>query len=260
MNLDLIGKRYGRLTVIKRLDSVNYRVRWLCKCDCGNEKIVKTIDLQRGATKSCGCLQKERRENQPSKYPKDLRINRLRHIWYGMIRRCTRQDYNFYHRYGGRGITVCDEWKEYIPFARWSLANGYADNLTLDRINFDGNYEPSNCRWIPEKEQHNNTSANIYLTMNGESKTITQWAKEYGIHRNTFDQRIKSGKSIEEALKTPEHRIKGNRGMPIKCVETGEEFTSGMAAAKKYGLNASSITAAARTGRLSYGKHWEYIY
>lgn len=261
MKLDLTGQRFGRLTVVRYSGSdSNYRTRWECKCDCGNYKIVKTIDLTRGATRSCGCLRKEAVKNQKQMYPEDVRNKRLRYIWHGMRRRCNDSKSNYFYRYGQRGIKVCDEWNnDYVAFARWALQNGYNDHLTLDRIDNDGNYEPSNCRWITEKEQHRNTSTCRYYTHNGVTKTLIEWAEEYGIHKNTLSQRLNSGMSIDEALVAGNSHRNGRR-IPIRCVDTAEEFSSISDAAKKYNANISSIAAALRTGRMSHGMKWEYVH
>lgn len=259
MKLDLAGKQFGRLTVIKYAGSKNYRTLWLCKCECGKEKIVKSSDLTRGATKSCGCLRDEYVKNQAQMYPADVRIKRLRYIWHGMIRRCYDPRHNCYHRYGERGITVCDEWKDYVVFARWSLANGYADDLSIDRINNDGNYGPDNCRWVTMKKQHNNTSRCKFFKIDGITKSITEWAEEYGLDPGTVQTRISKGMNIVDALKKRTHR-NGGHGIPIRCVDTGEVFPSVSAAAEKYGYNVSCIARAARLNRMSYGMRWQQIY
>lgn len=259
MKLNLTDKQFGRLTVIKYAGSKNYKTLWLCKCECGKEKIVKGSDLTRGTTKSCGCLRDECVKNQAQMYPADVRIKRLRYIWHGMIRRCYDPRHNCYHRYGERGITVCDEWKDYVVFARWSLANGYADDLSIDRINNDGNYEPDNCRWVTMKKQHNNTSRCKFFKIDGITKSMTEWAEEYGLDPGTVQTRISKGMNIVDALKKRTHR-NGGHGIPIRCVDTGEVFPSASAAAEKYGYNVSCIAKAARLNRVSYGMRWQQIY
>ena len=126
---------------------------------------------------------------------------RIYNIWKDMKKRCyckTRKDYA---RYGGRGITVCKDWQDFIPFYNWAMSNGYSDDLTLDRKNVNGNYEPSNCRWATRKEQQNNRRCNHLLTYNGKTQTITQWAEEYGIAETTLYARLtKSNMTFEQAL------------------------------------------------------------
>lgn len=149
--VDLTGKRFGRMVALR----YEGNRKWLCRCDCGNEKVVFGLDLRQGKTQSCGCLQRERTsEANRRHYGKGTRLH---NIWCGMKERCFNPNFERFHRYGGRGITVCDEWKtSFITFRDWALSNGYRDDLTLDRINNDGNYEPRNCRWATAKEQFKN--------------------------------------------------------------------------------------------------------
>lgn len=149
--IDLKSHKFSRLTVVKYVGNA----RWLCKCDCGNEKVVYRGDLKNGATQSCGCLQKERTSQSNSKHR--LHDTRLYNIWCGMKQRCKYKKHVAYKNYGGRGIAICEAWSnDFKTFYEWSMDNGYSDNLTIDRINNDGNYEPSNCRWTTPKEQFKN--------------------------------------------------------------------------------------------------------
>lgn len=144
--VDLTGKKFGRLTVIERSES-----KWLCKCDCGNTKLVNGGHLVSGDTKSCGCLRNEQRIKH------GMRNTRLYSVWHGMKERCYNTKHKHFKDYGGRGITICDKWKnDFNAFAQWALSHGYADNLTIDRIDVNGNYEPSNCRFITNAEQQKN--------------------------------------------------------------------------------------------------------
>lgn len=172
--IDLTGKRFGRLIVIERVENkCGSSIRWLCRCDCGNTKIIQGGSLKRNKTKSCGCLYKTHGQS----------YTRLYRCWGGMVQRCTNyNDIETYHLYGGRGITVCDEWREFVNFKCWALANGYKEHLTLDRIDNDGNYEPSNCRWATMKEQNNNTRRNVHIKCpDGRVLTRMQLAEEIGI-------------------------------------------------------------------------------
>jgi len=145
-----IGKKYGRLTVIRMNEqrAKSGHMLWLCCCDCGNEKYETSSSLIRGNTKSCGCLKKERNFKHG-----DSRT-RLHRIWTYMRSRCRNPNNTKFHCYGGRGIKVCLEWQEYIPFKKWAKANGYKDNLVIDRIERSGNYEPNNCQWITAQENN----------------------------------------------------------------------------------------------------------
>lgn len=136
---------------------------------------------------------------------------RLYRVWYHIRSRCFDKNTPYYKDYGGRGITICDEWRgNYIAFRDWALQNGYREDLTIDRIDNNGNYEPSNCRWADAKTQANNRRSNLYLTYNGETLTALQWAKKLGINHNTISMRLyKYGKTVDEALSLPVKAQKG---------------------------------------------------
>lgn len=158
--LNLTGKRFGRLTAIEPHREKNQRLAWLCKCDCGKYTIVRTNMLTSGHTKSCGCLMIDTaKQNIAPKKDYSLKHNnpRIYSIWISMKSRCYYKKHKNYNCYGGRGISICDEWKsDFDAFALWALSNGYRDDLTIDRIDVDGNYTPSNCRWATWQEQQKN--------------------------------------------------------------------------------------------------------
>lgn len=132
---------------------------------------------------------------------------RIYRIWMKMRRRCSDPSEDNYLRYGGRGITVCDEWRDsFAAFRDWAIANGYADDLTIDRIDNDGNYEPSNCRWATRKTQQNNTRRNHYITANGLTLTVAEWSERTGIKYDTLQTRLKKGWNPEKAVSTPARR------------------------------------------------------
>lgn len=201
-----IGERFGRLVIVERVEGK--RPRYLCKCDCGNSICVDYGDLTRkyGGTKSCGCYRKEKVTKHGGRY------SRIYSIYRGMITRTTNANSQEFEDYGGRGITICDEWlgeQGFETFQYWALNNGYADNLTIDRIDNDKGYSPDNCRWSDRKTQNNNKSNTIYLTYNNETKSLAEWAEEIGIDRVTLYDRIYIyGWSVDKALST---QVRGNK-------------------------------------------------
>ena len=146
------------------------------------------------------------------KYKHGETKTRLFKIWCSMHERCERKKHTHYKSYGGRGICVCDEWSEYIPFATWARANGYSDQLTIDRINNDGNYEPSNCRWVTMKEQQRNKRTNRAITYKGEKYTLIELAEYAGLKKTTLRERLNNGWSVDDAVEKPvRKRTKGWR-------------------------------------------------
>ena len=201
---DLINMRFGRLTVIKQEGKYKNGARlWLCQCDCGNQKHVAGTHLIAGRIKSCGCLLVETTvsRNRIEKKKHGLRNTRIYNTWRNIKDRCLNPNNAAYHKYGGRGITVCDEWKDnFQAFYDWSMANGSADDLTIDRKDVNGNYEPSNCKWSNMKEQANNRRNNIKITYDGKTKTLAEWANHLDIPYSRIEKRYISGMPIEKVL------------------------------------------------------------
>lgn len=174
--INLLSQNFGNLSVISEYSKPNSKRKyWLCKCECGNTTIVNTTDLKSGHTKSCGCL---KTKNNSTTTRNSIKANRLYNIWRGMKKRCYLPTNKDYKNYGGRGISVCDEWKNsFLTFYEWSMFNGYSDALTLDRIDVNGNYEPTNCRWVTMKMQQQNRRNNLYITHNEQSKSLSEWCE-----------------------------------------------------------------------------------
>ena len=196
---DIIGKRFGKLVV---LEPTNKRsgtdVVWKCQCDCGNIAYVATRHLRGNSTKSCGCMQNHGKTHGES-------FSRLYNVWSAMKRRCFNPNDKRYANYGGRNIKVCEEWLNFEPFRDWAIANGYrydADygKVTIDRIDVNGDYEPSNCRFADIKTQTNNTTRNVKITHNGQTKTVAEWSRELGINYGTLIDRFKRGLPVEKIL------------------------------------------------------------
>ena len=198
-----IGQRFGRLEVIsvskrERTSSGSIKIYFNCKCDCGNYTEVVYQLLKSGKTKSCGCMRREKVSSENKTHNQSK--TRLYKIYIGMKKRCYNEKSEAYQYYGGKGVKICDEWSTFEPFMDWSLRNGYSENLSIDRIDPNGNYEPSNCRWVDIFTQANNKSNNTFLEFNGKRKTISEWGKEIGINGSTISKRLRDGWSIEEAL------------------------------------------------------------
>lgn len=207
---DLAGQRFGRLVPLRKTDMRLFgRVVWECQCDCGNIAYVHTGHLKSGHTRSCGCLRKDFAVEHFTTHGGSG--TRLVGIWYEMRKRCRDSKCKHFKHYGGKGIKVCDEWQNsFEAFRDWALANGYADNLTIDRIDVNGDYCPENCRWATREVQSNNTGANHYLTHNGETHTLSEWAKITGIKYSTLRSRINLyGWDAEKALTVPANIRRG---------------------------------------------------
>lgn len=214
--IDLTGMRFDRLTVVKRIEnrvtpSGQCKPMFECVCDCGNRVNVCGADLRSGHSRSCGCIQKEIVSSRS--FVHGMKHTKLYETWIDMKKRCFNQKAQYYPIYGGRGITVCDEWKnDFQSFCVWAIANGYSDGLTIDRIDVNGNYEPLNCRWSTPKEQANNTRRNVMITYNEKTQTLAQWADETGVNYHTLWARIYTYKwDIDRAIGTSGKNGDGNR-------------------------------------------------
>lgn len=180
---DLTGKRFGRLVVIGVDDRGTRKTYYNCQCDCGNVKSVRADSLLCGAIRSCGCMKKEQdRINLEANHSHKQSGTRLYKIWQGMKKRCYNPHDTRYDRYGGRGIIICDEWREnFQAFHDWAVQNGYDETLTIDRVDNDGNYCPENCRWSSNEEQARNRSSNIKITIGNATKTLTEWCEIFQV-------------------------------------------------------------------------------
>ncbi len=195
--LDLIGQRFNKLVVVefagldKRRNS-----RWLCRCDCGGERTYTACNLKSGRIKGCGCVWRGKRVDDPSTDHPELTV------FTGMLDRCYNQNSTNYPRYGGRGITVCDRWRD-GGFKAFFADMGPRPTPThsIDRIDNNKGYSPDNCRWATKKQQSRNTRTNRYLTHNGVTATLSEWAEILGISPKTLRGRLYKGISVNDALK-----------------------------------------------------------
>lgn len=204
---DLTGQKFGRLTVIEFVGKNQHnKAIHKCICDCGNITYVTTNQLVIGRTKSCGCLKIA--INKEIHKTNGLSYTRIRSKWDGMMRRCYNPKIAGYQNYGGRGIKVCEEWHNLENFAKWSYENGFTEDcdLTIERIDNDGNYEPNNCRWATKEEQANNKRNNRFIEYNSERKTLAQWSKQYSIDRSKVSYRLNHGWNFEEAFEIVERK------------------------------------------------------
>lgn len=194
---NLVGNKYGLLTVVSYSHSDDRgHSYWNCVCDCGNIKTVRGAHLKVGNVHCCG-------SKIHGNYRHGLTHTRIYNIWVGMIARCENKNHASYHRYGGRNIRVCDKWKDFVVFAEWAFQNGYSDELTIDRIDNDGDYTPDNCRWATRLTQANNTRKNRNITINGETMSVSAWGRKLGINQSTLNMRLnKYHWSPEKALLT----------------------------------------------------------
>lgn len=188
------GKRFNRFTLLEDIGVLNGLRRWRVQCDCGNVKICEASAVARGHTKSCGCLKAESAKKPKYKVHGMCGTSTYR-SWTAMHSRCRDPRKPDYH---GKGITVCDRWSKFENFL--ADMGERPDGMTIDRIDSSGNYEPSNCKWSTNKEQHRNTSRNLLISHNGETRTLAGWAEATGIGRATIKARISRGWSISESL------------------------------------------------------------
>ena len=197
-----IGQKYGRLTVTGFVHK-GKKWYWECTCECGNSIITQAYLVRNGHTSSCGCLQRERAGEASLVHGQTN--SRLYRIYNGMKNRCYNQKQQSYENYGGRGITICEEWlKSFTAFEEWSLSHGYADDLSIDRIDNNGDYSPKNCRWVTRTEQNENTRRNHLVTIGDRTQPLSAWVRERGLNYHTVSFRI------HQKHMTPEQALEVN--------------------------------------------------
>lgn len=215
--IQMVGKRFGYLVVTREAPrSAHGIAMWICKCDCGNvTKPIRSGDLRFGKVQSCGCLHKRQLSDMVKKH--GLKHTRLYSIWQNMKNRCRNANVPCYATYGGRGISVCDEWKDnFQAFYDWAMESGYSDDLTIDRIDVNGNYCPENCRWMTQKDQSNNLRKNVIVEIESEKHTLSEWSRISGVRYTTLYQRYLrgwTGLRLLQKADTASTKNKGSEGV-----------------------------------------------
>lgn len=183
-----VGQKFNKLTVVGAVWN-GRRWLWRCSCECGGESVAYPNQVMRGQTKTCGCGRSVTFHEMHLKHGDAG--TRLHGIWKGMRKRCGHNSSS--HHYGDRGISVCDEWSDYTVFKEWAMANGYRDDLTIERKDVNGDYCPENCTWIPSGEQTLNTRKTIIVVHDGRKAPVSVWCDELGLKRSTVYYRIQHG-------------------------------------------------------------------
>lgn len=213
--ISLVGNKFGKLTVIERTENQYTKsgvpvVAYRCRCDCGNEVIVRAGNLRSGHTSSCGCNSSRNYIGENNK-KHGMSNKRIHVIWQRINERCNNKNADNYQYYGERGIKVCKEWQGINGaenFIKWALENGYKEKLTIERKDVNGDYCPDNCTWVTQKEQCNNKRNNIMISYKGKTQTLTQWCEEFNLNYQRVRERIKNGWDFESAAFTPVHSIR----------------------------------------------------
>lgn len=209
--IDLTGQRFGKWTVL-RLGEMHpvgskgkMRHFWVCQCDCGTIREVSGDNLRGGQSLCCGCAGNEKTIARSTKhgFARRGKKSHIYNVWNNMLDRCTNANNERFSYYGGRGIGVCSEWYDFTTFHEWAIKSGYKENLSIDRIDVNGNYEPDNCRWVPWEVQANNTRANIRITLGRITHSLADWCRAFNLNYHIVESRRQRGWSDYDALFTP---------------------------------------------------------
>lgn len=206
---DLTGQKFNRLTVVERRGSnKEQRPLWLCRCDCGSEKLISGKSLRNGHAQSCGCYNRDLTAIRNARHGYAARGSKLpeHNVWCRMRQRCANPKCSDFPLYGGRGIKVCERWDSFDAFIS-DMGMRPSRKHSIDRIDVNGNYEPGNCQWSTVEAQANNKRNTRHLTLNGETKRLRDWAMALGIKRSTLQDRLSMGWSDERTLTTPPGRF-----------------------------------------------------
>lgn len=247
--IDLVGNKFGKLTVLRQYGSKNGKRFWMCLCDCGNTSIVSTNQLTSGHTKSCGCS-----VGRPCGKSPGWKGTIVYSRWQAMKKRCYQVGTAGFENYGGRGIKVCDEWKDNpSAFCEWALANGFSEELTLDRIDVNGDYSPENCRWVTRTEQARNKRNNRLIEHNGEKITVAEYCEKTGVNSGTVSWRLNRSKMpVQDAVSKPVRRQ--NKGIELgfdlseECRKRGLKLTTVWARINKLGWSVEDALTVKKNG------------
>lgn len=269
--IDLTGQKFGKLTVLGQCQSHvlpcgGVLTKWRCICDCGNIAEVIGSSLKRGQTRSCGCLKRETKPN----YKHGMSHSTIHSKWLSILDRCYCENDIAYKNYGGRGISVCEEWRGkhgFENFYKWAMENGYDEDLTIDRIDVNGNYEPLNCRWTDIDIQANNKTNTIWVTYGGETLSLRKMCEKYGVNYHIAYGRYLKGFPIEQILfnKPWQSEVSGNRRKVLKIdIETHEildKYDSAKEAAEKNNIRSrQEVTRVCKGKRKTAGGFiWKYV-
>lgn len=203
---DYSGQKFNNVTFVGFSHMKGTHSYWNCVCDCGKNFTARADCVTSGNTKSCGCLVKTTRHIEHG-YAK----TKLYHVYYSMRTRCYNAKDKSYKHYGARGISIYPAWlSDYKSFHEWAMNNGYREGLSIDRIDVNGNYEPSNCRWVDCKTQCRNTRRNTHITINGKEKLLVEWCELYNVNMATACYRIKRGLPMEKVFNISEKSVSTN--------------------------------------------------
>lgn len=243
--IDLTGRTFGMLKVLEIVPTETRKTYWLCQCECGNIIKARSDSLQNGNIVSCKCKRNAQFKGNTYQRKHNMCDTRLYSEWQGMKQRCYDENIDCYERYGGRGITVCSEWLDMengsTNFIKWAIDNGYSDNLTLDRINNDGSYDPANCRWATNKEQSNNRRSNIVVEHDGNEYTLTQLCEMLDLPFGAIHARYNTGERGERLIRPigsdpnlngknakmseeTARAIKNELNQTVNCIELAQKY------------------------------------
>jgi len=255
--IDITGNKYNMLTVLGVSHRKNKKIYWNVRCDCGTEKTVEGAHIKSGKLLSCGC------KNHLPKH--SMTKTKLFSIWVGMRRRCCNPNTERYGCYGGRGITVCDEWNNKkdgsINFIEWALSNGYKEGLTIERIDVNGNYEPSNCTWATRQEQNRNKRDMAFVEHDGELQLLSDIARSTEISESAIRGRYRAGLRGEELTTDEKYKARGEKHGRAKLkehevIEIKERLNNGETyqdIADRFGISKGYVC------RIKTGRRWAHI-